>query len=193
MPLQRASQERANDGHCLATWLTSRGRRLFSLKPRESRGLGYPNVGAWRQSFETELGGRAADCKAGRRGARWHHACFNRSYARRSAGTDRTWAAQARYRHYCGHHGDRAALRTFGLIAGTIPSIAAAEQARRDCRRYATETVTAMARRHITIATGSAIFISPAVRRAAWRGRKLARLTSVNLIGTRIRYCPRHD
>ena len=48
--------------------------------------------------------------------------------------------AQARHyhhhRHYYGHHGNRAALRAFGLIAGTIASIAAAEQARRDCRRY---------------------------------------------------------
>jgi hypothetical protein len=45
--------------------------------------------------------------------------------------------AQARhYRHYLYHYGNRAALRAFGLIAGTIASIAAAEKARRDCRRY---------------------------------------------------------
>jgi hypothetical protein len=45
--------------------------------------------------------------------------------------------AQARhYRHYSRHYGDRAALQAFGFIAGTIASIAAAEEARRDCRAY---------------------------------------------------------
>jgi hypothetical protein len=45
--------------------------------------------------------------------------------------------AQARhYRHYSHHYGNRAALHAFGLIAGTIASIAAAEEARRDCRSY---------------------------------------------------------
>lgn len=45
--------------------------------------------------------------------------------------------AQARHDHpYDRHNGNRAALRAFGFIAGTIASIAAAEEARRDCRRY---------------------------------------------------------
>ncbi|MEJ2375601.1 MAG: hypothetical protein P8Y71_09320 [Pseudolabrys sp.] len=45
----------------------------------------------------------------------------------------------ARRRHHgAGHyHGNsRAALRAFGIIAGTIANIAAAERARRDCRDY---------------------------------------------------------
>jgi hypothetical protein len=39
----------------------------------------------------------------------------------------------ARRRHYRGN--DRAALRMFGMVAGTIVGIAAAEQARRNWRR----------------------------------------------------------
>jgi hypothetical protein len=42
----------------------------------------------------------------------------------------------ARRRHYRHYGSNRAALRAFGLIAGTIASVAAAEAARRDCRYY---------------------------------------------------------
>jgi hypothetical protein len=42
----------------------------------------------------------------------------------------------ARRRHYRHYGSNRAALRAFGIIAGTIASIAAAEAARRDCRYY---------------------------------------------------------
>jgi hypothetical protein len=42
----------------------------------------------------------------------------------------------AHRRHYRYRGNNRAALRAFGIIAGTIASIAAAEAARRDCRRY---------------------------------------------------------
>jgi hypothetical protein len=46
-------------------------------------------------------------------------------------------SARRRHHRYNRHHGgNRAALRAFGIIAGTIASIAAAEAARRDCRYY---------------------------------------------------------
>jgi hypothetical protein len=46
-------------------------------------------------------------------------------------------SARRRHHHYYRHYGsNRAALRAFGLVAGTIASIAAAEAARRDCRYY---------------------------------------------------------
>ena len=46
-------------------------------------------------------------------------------------------SARRRHHHYYRHYGsNRAALRAFGIITGTIASIAAAEAARRDCRYY---------------------------------------------------------
>jgi hypothetical protein len=54
----------------------------------------------------------------------------------RSPACWRSASSARHYRHYSHHYGNRAALRAFGLIAGTIASIASAEEARRDCRRY---------------------------------------------------------
>jgi hypothetical protein len=46
-------------------------------------------------------------------------------------------SARRRHHRYYRHYGsNRAALRAFGIVAGTIASIAAAEAARRDCRYY---------------------------------------------------------
>jgi hypothetical protein len=45
-------------------------------------------------------------------------------------------ARRRHHRYYRHYGGNRAALRAFGIIAGTIASIAAAEAARRDCRYY---------------------------------------------------------
>jgi hypothetical protein len=42
----------------------------------------------------------------------------------------------ARRRHHRHYRSNRAALRAFGIIAGTIAGIAAAKAARRDCRYY---------------------------------------------------------
>jgi delta 1-pyrroline-5-carboxylate dehydrogenase len=56
----------------------------------------------------------------------------------------------------------------------------------------ATVFATAMARRHVLSVTGTALSCLDDRRRVR-RTRKMARLTRVNLIGTRIRYSPPHD
>lgn len=45
-------------------------------------------------------------------------------------------SARSRHRHHRYHDNSAAAFRMFGLMMGTIATIAAADRARSDCRRY---------------------------------------------------------